>query len=196
MVRRVTHGNLDQGFGYFKYADMQCTGIAFFALASIFMSNYHGEENLFDERRMDSMIFGGNDFYTTVIDEMYSQQPRYLGHDEMPSTVDIFGRVVENYVHYDMIYGVVGNDGQHNMGSTDIVNGLNTAFTVSPFALLTLNSLTVAFYRNADGRIVLIDSHSRGVVGEPVNSGSAVFIEFDQIEDVNLYLTEVYENEA
>ena len=73
MVWRVTHGNLDQGFGYFKYAGMQCTGITFFALASIFMSNYHYEENLFDERRMDSMIFGGNDFYTTVtIDEPQS----------------------------------------------------------------------------------------------------------------------------
>ena len=139
MVRRVTHGNLDQDFSFFfKYAGMHCTGIAFFALASIFMSNYLGEVNLFDQRQLDSFIFGGNDFYTAAIDEMYRQQPRYLGHDELPAMIDVYGRAVENYVHHELIYGVVGTYGQQNIGSTDILTGLQTAFTVSQFALLTL----------------------------------------------------------
>lgn len=76
----------------------------------------------------------------------------------------------------------------------DIANGLNTAFTVSPFALLTLNSLTVALHRETDGRIILIDSHSRGIQGEPLDSGNAVFIPFDQLEGVCLYSSEMYAN--
>ena len=41
-----------------------------------------------------------------------------------------------------------------------------------------------------DGRIILIDSHSRGLQGEPVASGSAMFIHFDDLDDVCLYLVE------
>ena len=82
---------------------------------------------MFDERRMDSFIFGGNDLYTAIIDGMYCQQPRYSGHNEIPVTIDLYGRAVENYVHYDLIYGVIGIEGQHHTGSIDISNGLNIA---------------------------------------------------------------------
>ena len=75
MVRRVSHGNLDQGFNYFKYAGMQCTCIALFTIASSFISSYLDDENVFDQRRMDSFIFGGNKVYTAIIDDMYCQQP-------------------------------------------------------------------------------------------------------------------------
>ena len=58
---------------------------------------------------------------------MYCQQPRYLGHNEIPVTIDLYGWAVENYVHNDLIYGVIGTEGQHHTGSTDTANGINIA---------------------------------------------------------------------
>lgn len=189
---RVIRGNLSQGLPWFKHAGMQCTGIALFAIASIFLSNHFGSNTVYHPETVDHFIVHGDALYNSIIDAMYQGQPQYLSHYEIPQSFEVSGNNLQAQIHTDIFYGVVGYSGQRDLGSVDLHIALQSAFQISHYCILTIGSSTVGVYMDRFDRYILFDSHSRGLEGEPCEFGSAVLMEFSRFEDMAFYFREMY----
>lgn len=130
---RVIRGNFSQGLPWFKYAGMQCTGIALFAIASIFLSNHFGTNTVYHPETLDNFVIQGDALYNSIIDAMYQGQAQYLSHHEIPQSFEVSSYNLQAQVHTDLFYGVVGYSGQRHLGSVDLDTAMQSAFQISPY---------------------------------------------------------------
>lgn len=144
MLRRSVLGNLHQGNSMFIFAGAQCTSIAFFALASVFLNmHHHGHvtvySNNWNPENVDDIILNGNMLYDNIIYERGMQPFTFLSHTDLPSHLPVYGYELNSSVYYDMIYGSVASYSHQNaFGDVSLFDGLHTSFQILYLALLTV----------------------------------------------------------
>ena len=189
MLQRRIFGILHQGNSMFTFAGAQCTAIALFALSCIFLSTHNVTvyPNNWRTEDVDDIIVNGNSLYENLVYQEGMQPFTFISHSELPSRLSIYGYDLDIFVHYDMIYGSVDNFAPQNGFYVSLLDGLQTSFQVSDFVISTFNQMTVALFQS-NNCFYIFDSHGRNSLDQLDSAGSAVLIEFTDLQSLCNYL--------
>ena len=161
---KVCRGTYHQGCTIFApFAGVQCTAVAFIFLL-LSMGNHVPQRNLLPQD-IDNILFEGTALYAHIVTDMgvYQQAVNntfYLAHQHLPSTVA--GIPVNAQFHYDAFFGVMGQNGDSQIGTMHIYDSLIAASHVSPFMLYTAANRTIALVvDHNENNYVVFDSHER-----------------------------------
>ena len=118
---RIKRGNRHQGDPIFApFNGMQCAGIALVSLlfCMLYSSNLNGMENMnrVDSSQIDDILFEGTSVYGTVVSSL--GENRYLGHNDLPTNVDVFSRHFSIAYMHDHFYDRVGGSLNRETGQT------------------------------------------------------------------------------
>lgn len=214
---RIIHGTFHQGGMMSNYAGFQCTAISLLAILFV-GSNFMQNPSVWTSREIDQVLVSGNIFYEQLLDASGDDTPRYLGHWELPHTVDINGEVINIAYYTDIFYGVnshpvpLNNFHGHSMvntgtvnsrtmhssseqlqtisldGSVSIMEAVERATFISDYMLLTIGTTTVSVLRFGDAYFML-DSHARNSCGVSSNSGVSSLFEFKNINELTDFIS-------
>lgn len=191
--------NNHQGCAVFApFNGVQCTAIALVALLSFMSKSPSNRLDLpgltlgdFLPERLDRLLFDGTNLYAEISQQFDSLQ--FLGHNQLPTTVQY-----ENYeftLEYfiDFYYGTVGRDNDGNLGQTEFFDALSQAVLISPNLLLTVNDLTVALHVDVvNHEYMIFDSHQRNENGVIDENGAAVMLIFESFDELFSYIYDTY----
>ena len=197
-VRASFHQGCAFRFG--NNAGYQCTAIALAAL--IFASFHHVSE--WNSSTLDSILMYGDVLYTSVVHSNYAGQQVYLMPADLPRQTECSGcRMSISYL-LDELHGTTsqftGSDDEMQQSSsflaTPFDSALIAAFSTSDFSLLTIGQLTFAvFHDPIHNTYHMYDSHSRDAFGRMCEQGSAVLLNFYNLQELLHFILATYPNQ-
>ena len=191
--QRVVIGNFHQGNSMFQYAGVQCTVIAIFALATIFLSSSFC---------IHIWIIGGLMILTTLfgMETIFMRDclPRGNLHhthnySELPDEMYVHGNRIRSRVYHDIFYGLAiyttstDESFYSNAGDVSLYNAIATGFQISNFMLITFDSYTIAGFQYGNN-IYVFDSHALNFDSVSRESGSSSMLEFGNLQHLYTYL--------
>ena len=198
--QRVVIGNFHQGNSMFQYAGVQCTAIAMFALATIFLSSssLHTHLDNWGTNDIDNIIWNGNYFYERLLTERQLAPYTQLLHSELPDEMYIHGNRIRSRVYHDIFYGLAtyttstDESFYSNAGDVSLYNAIATGFQISNFMLITFDSYTIAVFQYGNN-IYVFDSHALNFDSVSHESGSSSMLEFGNLQHLYTYLLTNFE---
>lgn len=176
------------------FAGMQCTAMAYTALILAFLR--HMPIQHWNTDVIDAILNEGNLVYTNILDLTPDLPARYLMHNELPSNVSLGPNSIHSSSYLDMFYGhITRQQSQVALAddmSSPIESALQQGFQISEYALLTLDSQTIAIFM-IDGNFYIYDSHSRSDRAVLCPDGSAVLVEFDSLQELTQFVQTNYD---
>lgn len=195
---RIINGRLHQGHIMSNVAGYQCTAIGLVAILLLASNNGH-----FTSNDVDKVVREGSNFYEQILARSLNPIPRYLGHWELPSQININNELLNLVYYTDIFYGVNRPQGEivqqvQNLmqstsedGSTLLEEAIQRGIAISDFMLLTIGVNTISISR-VNGRWYLFDSHGRDVNGLSSDTGFASIMIFEHLDELTIFLNRYF----
>ncbi|KAM9771307.1 uncharacterized protein ACBT44_004404 isoform 6-T9 [Syngnathus typhle] len=177
-----------------KYADSRNSQCA--ANSATFLAFLQEIENV-TSAHLDLVLDRGNEFYVATVAVLKAEgryEHHHLATDEIPSIVNGLHKQ-HVLIKYQSMYGLF-NSSIADVAFMMLCDGLQCLVSEVNYALLVMNSLFIAVFRNHQGRYGYFDPHARERDGLPPPSGAprgtAVMMLFTCLNDLIDKLIQVF----
>ncbi|XP_037103982.1 uncharacterized protein LOC119120863 [Syngnathus acus] len=177
-----------------KYADSRNSQCA--ANSATFLAFLQEIDNV-TSAHLDLVLDRGNELYVATVAVLKAEgryEHHHLATDEIPSIVNGFHKQ-HVLIKYQSMYGLF-NSSIADVAFMMLCDGLQCLVSEVNYALLVMNSLFIAVFRNHQGRYGYFDPHTRERDGLPLPSGAprgtAVMMLFTCLNDLIDKLIQVF----
>ncbi|XP_061129574.1 uncharacterized protein LOC133150951 [Syngnathus typhle] len=177
-----------------KYADSRNSQCA--ANSATFLAFLQETDNV-TSAHLDLVLDRGNELYVATVAVLKAEgryEHPHLATDEIPSIVNGFHKQ-HVLIKYQSMYGLF-NSSIADVAFMMLCDGLQCLVSEVNYALLVMNSLFIAVFRNQQGRYGYFDPHARERDGLPPPSGAphgtAVMMLFTCLNDLIDKLIQVF----
>ena len=175
----VFNGNYHQGHIMSNLAGFQCTAIALYALLVVSTLGPHSYETIYSAHTIDAIVGNGHHMYEEILYQSNNPTPRYLGHWELPSLVQLREEYINIHRYENIFHGIVGLAVNYPITTVTIEEALPRAYSISNYFIATFGCNSIAIFRLPDSnQWYIFDSHSRNCTGMSNAFGTATLLEF------------------
>jgi len=152
---------------------------------------------------VDEVMMRGHNLYEQILTESGNPSPRYLGHWELSSALEVDSELVHLTYYNDIFYGLnlpytnqnldaeQHGHGYREDGSMSLYDGIEAGGRISDFMLVTVESSSFSILR-CDCEWYLFDSHGRNENGISSNTGFASLLSFENLQELTAFINTNY----